>query len=319
MNREELKSKRLKSDALRILILEDVATDAELVKRELLNAGIDFTSRCADSLEAFLQQLKEFSPDLILAGYNMPPFSGIKALKLKAECFPSIPLIIVPGSVNQKIAVECMKAGAADYLIKENLTRLGHVVNRTLEAKQLREEKERTQEDLQQRTHDLGKRIKELNCLYGVIKIVDTIDISLDEIAQEMVNLIPSGWQYPDITCARIILEKKEFKTDNFEKTEWKMTRDITVRDKRIGTAEVYYLEEKPENAEGPFLKEERNLINAISQRLGETIEHKRAQEALLESEKKYRTLIENAGEAIVVAQDGVIKFANPKGEECVH
>jgi len=82
------------------------------------------------------------------------------------------------------------------------------------------------------------------------------------------------------------------------------------------GTLEVYYLEEKPESDEGPFLKEERDLINAISDRIGTFIEHKNAEDELRENEEKYRTLIENAGEAIIVVQDGVIKFANPKGEE---
>lgn len=183
MNQEELKSKRLKSDALRILILEDVPTDAELMERELRKTGLKYASIRVDTRDTFLKELGDFSPDIVLSDYSLPRFTGLEAIVLVKERFPLIPIIIVTGSINEETAVECIKAGAADYLIKGNLTRLAQAVYRTLEEKQLREEK-------------------------------------------------------------------------------------------------------------------------------------RKIEKALLESEKKYRTLIESAGEAIIVAQDGVIKFANSKGEE---
>jgi len=136
------------SDALRILILEDVPTDAELVIRELRNGGIEFTSKHVDTREAFLKELGDFSPDIVLSDYSMPQFTGMEALKLTKELYPSLPLIIVTGSMNEETAVECMKAGAADYIIKENLTRLCHAVIGVLEKKRFREEKERLEEAL---------------------------------------------------------------------------------------------------------------------------------------------------------------------------
>jgi signal transduction histidine kinase len=151
----------LQSEAFRILILEDVPTDAELVQRELQKAGFAFTSRCVDTREAFLGELEEFSPDIVLSDYSMPQFNGLEAIKLVKELYPSIPLIIVTGSINEETAVSCMKAGATDYVIKENLIRLGPAVNGTLEKKGLREEKERAEEALKKAHDDLERKVIE--------------------------------------------------------------------------------------------------------------------------------------------------------------
>ena len=98
---------------------------------------------------------------------------------------------------------------------------------------------------------------------------------------QGIVCLVAPSWQHPEITCARIILGGQEFRTENFRECVWKQTRDIVVRGKRAGSLEVSYLEERPESDEGPFLKEERSLINAIAERLGRITERKRAEEEL--------------------------------------
>ena len=150
-------------------------------------------------------------------------------------------------------------------------------------------ERKKTEKELQKRTQDLGERVKELDCLYGISDLVEKPDISLEEILKGVVNLISRAWQYPEITCARIILNGQDFKTENFRETIWKQTSDIVVHGKQVGTLEVCYLEERPESDEGPFLKEERNLINEIAERLGRIVEHKEAEETIkrrLESEK---------------------------------
>jgi len=134
---------------------------------------------------------------------------------------------------------------------------------------------------LRKQTHDLDERVKELNCLYGISKIIERPDITFEEMLQEIVDLIPPSWQYPEITCARIIIEGQEHKTKNFKETVWKQTSNIVVHGKRIGILEICYLEEKPESDEGPFLKEERSLISAIAERLGRVTEHKQAEGVL--------------------------------------
>jgi PAS domain S-box-containing protein len=146
----------------------------------------------------------------------------------------------------------------------------------------------------------LRDRIKELNCFYNISYLVEKPDTSLEEIFQWIVNLIPPAWQYSEITCARIIAKGQGFKTENFRETAWTQDTDIVVHGKPIGTLKVCYLEERPERDEGPFLKEERSLLNAIASRLGKIIERREAEEALRKSEEKYRDSIELAPDAII-------------------
>ena len=132
-------------------------------------------------------------------------------------------------------------------------------------------ERKRVGEALGKRTSELNHRVKELKCLFDISNLFEEHDISLDGIIQGIIDLIPPAWQYPEITCARAILEGREFSTNNFQETRLKEVCDITVHGNRIGTLEVCYLKEKPE----PFLKEERNLLEAIAERLGRIVEHK--------------------------------------------
>jgi len=115
----------------------------------------------------------------------------------------------------------------------------------------------------------------------------------LEEMLQVVVDLISSAWEYPEITCVRIVLEEQEFRTKNFKETFWKQSSDIIVGGKQIGTLRVCYLKEKPERDEGPFLKEERNLINAIARRLGGMIERKKVEEALRKAHDELEKRIE--------------------------
>jgi PAS domain S-box-containing protein len=142
-------------------------------------------------------------------------------------------------------------------------------------------QRKQTEEALRKSTHELGERVKALNCLYGISHLREQEGISLTEIIQGAADLLPKSWQYPDITCARIVVEEKEYITENFKDTRWKLSSDISVHGEIIGSVGVYYLQEKAKSDEGPFLKEERSLINAIAERLGRIIEAERAKEGL--------------------------------------
>jgi len=147
--------------------------------------------------------------------------------------------------------------------------------------------------------HKLGERVKELDCLYGVSQAVAKADASLEEILNITVNLLPPSWQYPEIACARIIFDDKEFKTHNFKTTQWKQSADIKIKGGKGGTVEVYYLQEKPESAEGPFLKEERELINGIARMLGEATERRRAEEKMRASAQQWQTTFDAISDAV--------------------
>jgi len=155
---------------------------------------------------------------------------------------------------------------------------------------------ERTK-DLQKRTHDLGERLKELNCLYSVSELIEK-GISIEMTIKEIVNIISFAWQYPEISWARIIFEGQEFKSNNFKETVWRQTSEIIVLEKKVGTVEVGYLEERSEEHEGPFLKEERDLINEIAERIGRFIERNQTekQKQELESQLQQAQKMESVG-----------------------
>lgn len=108
--------------------------------------------------------------------------------------------------------------------------------------------------------------------------LINRHDTNLDDILEGTVNLLPPAWQHPESTCARIVYRDGVYRTTNFMETAWCQSANILVSGKTVGTIEVYYLEEKPESHEGPFLREERDLIDALAERLGRTIERIRVE-----------------------------------------
>jgi PAS domain S-box-containing protein len=171
------------------------------------------------------------------------------------------------------------------------------------------------EEALQKSLSQLDERVKELNCLFGLSKLVERRDSSLDDILRGTVDILPTAWQYPDVTCANIILEDKEFKTLNFKESQWKLVHDIHVHGERSGKVIVCYLEEKPDCDEGPFLKEEKSLLRAVAERLGRVVERKLAENMLQRSEKRFRRLVENSLTGISIVQDGQVVYQNKEQE----
>jgi len=133
---------------INILIIEDVPADAELVEHELRKEKIEFSSKRVDTKKDFLRELKDFVPDIIISDFCLPQFNGMAALELAKGLAPLTPFIICTGSMNEETAVECMKAGAADYVIKEHLVRIVPAVKNALEQKQIREKKEQAEKAL---------------------------------------------------------------------------------------------------------------------------------------------------------------------------
>ncbi len=142
-------------------------------------------------------------------------------------------------------------------------------------------ERRRFEEDRTRLVHDLNERVKELDCLYGMARLVEQSGITLEGILNGAAHLVASAWQYPEITCARIVFGNREFRTGVFQETGWRQSATIKVSGKEAGCVEVGYLEERPESCEGPFLREERALLEAVAERLGRIIERQEAQEVV--------------------------------------
>jgi len=117
---------------LRILMLEDTPTDAELAEHELRKADIAFTARRVDTRATFVAALEEFHPDIILSDYKLPTFDGMSALQLVRRDHPDIPVIMVTGALPDFRAIELVAAGARDYVLKDRLARLGSAIQRVM-------------------------------------------------------------------------------------------------------------------------------------------------------------------------------------------
>jgi hypothetical protein len=166
-------------------------------------------------------------------------------------------------------------ADAAEQRIKKLNAELNFV------KEQLRQETEKRKHAvkiLRKQEPLLPERVKEIGCLYSIIGLLGNKKYTSDEEKlHDIVKLIPNGWQYPEDTCVQIILEGKEYKTDNFKETPWRQTSEILMNGAPKGILAVSYLKEKPAKDEGPFYMEERTLIDVIAKFLGEMIELKLA------------------------------------------
>ncbi len=168
-------------------------------------------------------------------------------------------------------------------------------------------ERKKAEQKLQATERNLRERVKELSVLFGISQILEKGNISIEEILFGVLHLIPSAWQYPEVTCARIALDNKSYKTENFRETEWKLITQVDINEKPM-KIEVFYLEDNP------FLEEEKALIREIGNRLKITIEKIDTEQNLRASEIKYRKLVNSISDLLLeVDLKGKITYASPQ------
>ena len=146
----------------------------------------------------------------------------------------------------------------------------------------------------------LQERVEELNCLYAIADLVEGEEV-LEKILQGSADVMPEAWSHPEIACAGITLAGQRYQTANFRETGWRQCADVIVYGRPAGKVELFYLQEPAIRDEGPFVREERNLINAIAERLGKVYERRQAENALQESEAKHRLLFDSANDVIFI------------------
>jgi PAS domain S-box-containing protein len=139
-----------------------------------------------------------------------------------------------------------------------------------------------TQQQLLLSEYEARERVKELSCLYGISQILEKPNTTIEEVIYHVLDIIPLAWQFPELTCARILFDEKEYETANFQFSDWKILSTTTINGK-ILRIEVYYLEDKK------FFQEEIDLLKDILYRLKIIIFQKQAEQQILKSEEKYR------------------------------
>ncbi len=157
---------------LRILILEDVPTDAELIQFELTEAGTTFVPMCVADRASYVKALDEFSPEIILSDYSLPSFDGISALKIAVGKCPDVPFIFVSGALGEETAIELLKQGATDYVLKSRLSRLAPAVTRALQEVEERRERKAAEEALKKREQALELKTRSLEEANTALKVL---------------------------------------------------------------------------------------------------------------------------------------------------
>ena len=147
---------------LHIVLVEDNPIDVELEQRSLRRAGFDFTSVVVQTADDFTREITAHRPDLVLADYNLPQWSGMEALDILKREQPGVPLILVTGALGEVTAVECLKSGISDYILKGSLTRLPVAIRRTLHEQHLLEQRKQAEREKEAYMQELKRSNAEL-------------------------------------------------------------------------------------------------------------------------------------------------------------
>lgn len=212
-------------NSLKILFAEDITTDFELAERTLKKGGINFIPHVVETKESFFNALKDFKPDIVISDYSMPNFDGMKALKLTKKFDPTIPFIVLTGSMNEETAVQCMKEGANDYVIKELISRLPYAVNEALQNRNILIEKKRVEKELKEKTEELDNYFTnalDLFCIASIDGIFlrlnksweTTLGYKLDELmGQPYLNFIHHEDIAPTVEAMTKLSHNEEIKS----------------------------------------------------------------------------------------------------------
>ncbi|HEX3236179.1 MAG TPA: PAS domain S-box protein [Gemmatimonadales bacterium] len=289
------------TDPLRILILEDVPMDAELVEYELARARIPFTSRCVDTRESFVQELADFRPDVILSDYTLPRFDGMSALAVARQRAPSVPFLIVTGSVNEETAVGCMKAGATDYLLKSNLARIGPAIEGALERVHLQTEQARAEAALRRSEANLRAIFNNsLQCFVLVDRdgTIQALNRTAGEWSERILGRRPrEGDEVRQFVPQAVPLLQAALRGET-------STVELSLRD--VDQVERWF-----EITTTPVIDERGDVIG-ICLDARDVSERKGAEQLLRASEERYRDLFDNASDLVcMTAPDGTFRYVN--------
>src|SRR5664280_2680582 len=291
---------------LRMLIVEDSEDDALLVLRGLKKGGYSPLYERVETSAAMKKALKEKQWDIILCDYKMPQFSGKQAIALLKETNIDIPLIIVSGTIGEETALECMRSGAHDYVMKDNLSRLCPAIARELEEAKLRNKQQQAEEALQ----ESEKYFKEITENSSDIIIITDKKGDIKYCSRSTERLI--GYK-PDELIGRNVI--KLIHPDDVKRAVGDFGKSILAKYYAIPNA--FRIVHK-DGSERYFEGLGKNLldnpaITGFIMNVHDITDRKQMDESLRKSEERYRTLVEKASDIVFRTDDfGHFTFVNP-------
>jgi diguanylate cyclase (GGDEF)-like protein/PAS domain S-box-containing protein len=219
---------------LRILLIEDVPTDAELEVRELKRAGLRVTHRLVDTEGAYRDALRDFRPDVILSDFSMPHFDGMAALALARELVPDVPFIFVSGTIGEEYAIRALKNGATDYVLKNNLVRLPAAVERALQESAERAARRKSDAQLQTVFENLAEGV--------VVSDLNGQVLHFNRAAVEMFGFVSRDEYLRRLSEFTDTLELSALDGTALPVDQWPLARILrgeTLRDLEMGTRHV--------------------------------------------------------------------------------
>jgi len=289
---------------MRILIVEDFAVDAELIARELAKGGLAHTSKLAKSKDEFLKALGVFAPDVILCDYKMPSFSAPEALDIVKKSYPQTPFIVVSGTIGEDVAIDTIKLGATDYILKDRLGRLVPAVRRAIEEARIACDIKQLERELLLAKEEEFRAIFD-NAVDGIL-IVDTENKKFyrgNDAICRMLGYSPA--EINNLGVMDIHPEKDlPYVIKQFEKQakgEISLAEDLPVKRK---DGSIFYADI---NATNITIAGKVYLIGFFR----DTTNRKQAEDLLRESEEKYRSLFVSSRDAIMTLEPPMWKFTS--------
>jgi two-component system cell cycle sensor histidine kinase/response regulator CckA len=276
---------------VKILLVEDSATDAELILYELQRAGFAPNWQRVQTEADFLRVLAAEQPQLVISDYSMPQFTGLRAVQLLRQREKDTPFILISGTVGEDAAVEAMKYGATDYLLKDRVARLGTAVQHALDQSRLRDERrqaEKVQAELAQRNHSFVRALGEIVYDHDVAarrilwagETVKCIGWTLDELGQAASNW--SDRIHPD-DLPRVLAQLETLAIEPLFTSEYRF---------RHKTGHYVWVFDR-----GIISRDSQGRITRVIGIMWDISDRKRAEALLRENEERFRQLAENIQE----------------------
>lgn len=221
----------MKKEKLKILMLEDSPSDARLIQHALRADGLMFESRLVDKRETFISALEEFRPQLILSDHSLPSFSSTEALQISKSAHPDVPFILVTGTVSEEFAVSVIKAGAADYVLKHNLSRLTVAILSAISQQSDRTKLKESEEQFQYTIDGMIEGVQIIGFDWRYLYVNNTVALQGKTTKAELIGQTMMT-QYPGIEKTRMFEKIRECMS---ERTFVEMENEFTFADNSKG------------------------------------------------------------------------------------